>query len=185
MWHSIGRTAVAQVQSLLRGFLQEGSCPFSTVLTVKDIMDLTRQECGETSDRIFPPVVTRCTFLRQIHSDDPSCRAAVARLNAARVAQGLGPCSPQTGGYCKARQRLPETLLPGLQPAAMRVSPMPRPRSRWTKATGRGSEGATPSAGTLIPSTTEWRRSRNAKSGPAEAVLRRRSPLKKRRAIGW
>ena len=111
MWHSIGRTAVAQVQSLLRGCLQEGSCPFSTVLTVKDIMELMRQECVETSDRIFTPVVTLCTFLRQIHSDDPSCRAAVARLNAARVAQGLGPCSPLTGGYCKARQRLPETLL--------------------------------------------------------------------------
>ena len=110
MWHSIGRTAVAQVQSLLRGFLQEGSCPFSTVLTVKDIMDLMRQECVETYDRLFTPVVTLCTFLRHIHRDDPSCRAAVARLNAARVAQGLGPCSPLTGGYCKARQRLPETL---------------------------------------------------------------------------
>ena len=65
-------------------------------------------------DRIFTPVVTLCTFLSQIHSDDPSCRAAVARLNATRVAQGLAPCSPLTGGYCKARQRLPETLLYGL-----------------------------------------------------------------------
>src|SRR5262244_834217 len=114
MWHSIGRTAVAQVQSRLRGFLQEGSCPFSTVLTVKDIVDLMRQECVEPYDRIFTPVVTLCTFLRQIHSDDPSCRAAVARLNALRVAQGLDPCSPLTGGYCKARQRLAEALLHGL-----------------------------------------------------------------------
>jgi hypothetical protein len=116
MMHSIGRTAVAQVQSLLRGFLQEGSCPFSAVLTVKDIVDLLCQECVETADRIFTPVVTLWTFLSQIHSDDPSCRAAVARLNATRVAQGLAPCSPLTGGYCKARQRLPETLLYRLVP---------------------------------------------------------------------
>jgi Transposase DDE domain len=116
MVHTIGRTAVAQVQSLLRGFLQEGSCPFSTVLTVKDIVDLICQECVETADRIFTPVVTLWTFLSQIHSDDPSCRAAVARLNATRVAQGLAPCSPLTGGYCKARQRLPETLLSRLVP---------------------------------------------------------------------
>ena len=116
MIHSIGRTAVAQVQSLLRGFLQERSCPFSAVLTVKDIIDLICQECVETADRIFTPVVTLWTFLSQIHSDDPSCRAAVARLNATRVAQGLAPCSPRTGGYCKARQRLPETLLSRLVP---------------------------------------------------------------------
>jgi len=110
MLHAIGRTAVAQVQSLLRGFLQEGSCPFSTVLTVKDLVDLIRQECVETSERIFTPVVTLWTFLRQMHSDAPSCRAAVARLNATRVAPGLAPCSPLTSGYCKARQRLPATL---------------------------------------------------------------------------
>lgn len=118
MMHPIGRTAVAQVQSLLRGFLQEGPCPFSAVLTVKDIVDLICQECVETADRIFTPVVTLWTFLSPIHSDDPSCRAAVARLNATRVAQGLAPCSPLTGGYCKARQRLPETLLSRLVPVS-------------------------------------------------------------------
>jgi len=107
---------MAQVQSLLRGFLQEGSGPFSAVLTVKDIVDLLCQECVETADRIFTPVVTLWTFLSQIHNDDPSCRAAVARLNATRVAQGLAPCSPLTGGYCKARQRLPETVLYRLVP---------------------------------------------------------------------
>ena len=111
MWHSIGRTALAQLQSLLRGFLQEGSCPFGSVLTVQDIVDLISQECVETGERLFTPLVTLCTFLSQIHSDDPSCRAAVARLNALRVAQGLRPGSPLTGGYCKARHRLPESLL--------------------------------------------------------------------------
>src|SRR5215475_135485 len=118
MLHSIGRTAMAQVQSLLRGFLQDGASPFSSVLTVHDIVDLISQTCVETCDRIFTPVVTLCTFLSQIHSDDPSCRAAVARLNATRVAQGLEPCAPRTGGYCKARQRLPETLLSRLVPGS-------------------------------------------------------------------
>jgi Transposase DDE domain len=118
MMHAIGRTAVAQVQSLLRGFLQEGPCPFSAVLTVKDLVDLICQECVETADRIFTPVGTLWTFLSQIHRDAPSCRAAVARLNATRVAQGLAPCAPLTGGYCKARQRLPETLLSRLVPVS-------------------------------------------------------------------
>lgn len=114
MSHSIGRTALTQLQSLLQGFLQDGAFRFGSVLTAQDIVDLISQTCVETCDRIFTPLVTLWTFLSQIHSDDPSCRAAVARLNATRVAHGLEPCSPLTGGYCKARQRLAESLLHGL-----------------------------------------------------------------------
>jgi hypothetical protein len=55
MLHSIGRIAVTQVQSLLRGFLQDGACPFSSVLTVPDIVDRISQTCIETYDRIFTP----------------------------------------------------------------------------------------------------------------------------------
>ena len=111
MLNPIRGIALVQLKSLLWGFLQECSLPFGSVLTVKDVVAMIREEVVETCDRIFTPLVTLCTFLSQIHSDDPSCRAAVARLNAARVGQGLTPCSPLTGGYCKARQRLPESLL--------------------------------------------------------------------------
>ena len=65
---------------------------------------------GEKSP-IFTPLATLCIFLSQIFSDDHSCRAAVARFLAWRAAAGLPPCSANTGGYCKARQRLPESLL--------------------------------------------------------------------------
>ena len=132
MWHAIGRIALAQLQSLLRGFLQDDSLPFGSVLTVQDIVDLISQEWAETYDRIFTPVVTLWTFLSQLHSDDPSCRAAVARLNATRVAQGLAPCSPLTGGYCKARQRMPETLLHHLVPlSGQRLQPQTPTAGHW------------------------------------------------------
>jgi hypothetical protein len=41
-------------------------------------------------------------------SQDPSCRAAVARLIAHRVSRRQRPCSAETGAYCQARKRLPE-----------------------------------------------------------------------------
>jgi hypothetical protein len=47
-------------------------------------------------------------------SADHSCRAAVARLIAHRIARGLKPCSPRTGAYCQARTRLPETFFADL-----------------------------------------------------------------------
>jgi putative transposase len=51
---------------------------------------------------------TLWTFLSQCLSPDHSCRDAVARFNAWRVARGLKPCSADTGAYCIARSHLPE-----------------------------------------------------------------------------
>jgi hypothetical protein len=60
-------------------------------------------------------LVTLWTFLGQVLGPDRSCRAAVARLLALLGARGAGDggdlCAPDTGPYCKARQRLPEALL--------------------------------------------------------------------------
>jgi hypothetical protein len=112
----IGRTAVAQVQSLRRGFLQAGGFPFNTVMTVHDLVDRLRQTCAETCDRLVTPLVTLGSFVPPIPRDAPSCRAAVARLQATRVAQGLAPCAPRPGGYGTARQRLAASRRHGLLP---------------------------------------------------------------------
>ncbi|WP_165253534.1 IS4 family transposase, partial [Paludisphaera soli] len=51
---------------------------------------------------------TLWVFIGQVLNADQSRRAAVARLIAHRVSQGLEPCSSETGAYCQARKRLPE-----------------------------------------------------------------------------
>ena len=73
--------------------------------------------CAETLSRsegvpvrFFTPLVTLWVFLGQVLSADHSCRAAVARLLAHRLAQGQSPCSAETGAYCQARKRLPESF---------------------------------------------------------------------------
>jgi hypothetical protein len=57
---------------------------------------------------VYTPLVTLRVFLGQVLSADHSCRAAVARLIAYRVARKQRACSPETGAYCLARKRLPE-----------------------------------------------------------------------------
>lgn len=59
---------------------------------------------------IYTPAVTVWVFLSQCLSPDHSCRDAVARLSAWRTAQGLKPCSADTGAYCTARDALPEAV---------------------------------------------------------------------------
>src|SRR5687768_15546810 len=94
---------------LRRQFLQDGDLPFTNVLT-EDVIAEALATVGGWLDRIFSPLVTLWVFLGQVLSADHSCRAAVARLNAHRVARGQRPCSPQTGAYCQARKRLPEAF---------------------------------------------------------------------------
>src|SRR5215471_13750492 len=98
-----------QVNFLRRQFLQDGDLPFTDVLTEGAIKRALATLTGWL-DRVFSPLVTLWVFLGQVLSADHSCRAAVARLIAHRLARGQAPCSPRTGAYCQARQRLPESF---------------------------------------------------------------------------
>jgi hypothetical protein len=53
-------------------------------------------------------------FIGQVLDPDQSCNRALARIQSYRLQLGLKPVSTDTGGYCKARQRLPEQLFKGL-----------------------------------------------------------------------
>src|SRR5215470_9736871 len=108
--HHSNRAALRQQVGLLRRqFLQDGDLPFTDVLTEEVIAQALSAVTGWL-DRIFSPLVTLWVFLGQALSADHSCRAAVARLIAHRLARGQGPCSARTGAYCQARQRLPESF---------------------------------------------------------------------------
>ncbi len=98
-----------QVRALRRQFLQDGDLPFTDALTEEVIAQALAALTGWL-DRIFSPLVTLWVFLGQVLSADHSCRAAVARLIAQRLARGQRPCSPPTGAYCQARRRLPESF---------------------------------------------------------------------------
>jgi hypothetical protein len=114
MTHPIPATAAAQFGDLFRSLVLDPELLFGRVLSEATLTSIIADEAGPTGDRVFTPAVTLATFLAQVHSDDHSCRAAVARLKGWLAARGLPPCSLATGGYCKARQRLPESLLPRL-----------------------------------------------------------------------
>ena len=98
-----------QLNFLRRQFLQDGGLPFTDVLTEEVITQALAAVTGWL-DRVFSPLVTLWVFLGQVLGADHSCRSAVARLIAHRLSRGQRPCSAQTGAYCQARQRLPESF---------------------------------------------------------------------------
>ena len=105
--HSAHRRFPRQVDSLRQQFLQEGRLPFTDVLASDTVSEAIKPIPTPWNHGIFTPLVTLGVFLGQVLSADHSCRAAVARLIAHRVAQGRPPCRSETGAYCQARKRLP------------------------------------------------------------------------------
>src|SRR5262245_4522757 len=113
MLHSNRGALRDQVSFLRRQFLQGGGLPFTDVLT-EEVITQALAAVSSWLNRVFSPVVTLWVFLGQALAADQSCRAAVARLIAHRIAQGLEPCSAESGAYCQARRRLPETFFAGV-----------------------------------------------------------------------
>jgi hypothetical protein len=111
VFHSIARRRTHQIEILRTQFAQSDHLPFADVLTADRLERALREERAHWREAIYTPVLTLWAFLSQIISPDGSCRAAVARVLAWLVSQGESPCTPKTDPYCKARQRLPESLL--------------------------------------------------------------------------
>lgn len=100
----------SEVRFFQQQFLQDGNLPFSDVLSSELIEQLLTALQVGWIDCIYTPLVTLRVFLGQVLSADHSCRAAVARLIAYRVARKERACSAETSAYCQARKRLPEAL---------------------------------------------------------------------------
>jgi Transposase DDE domain len=103
-----------QIETLRAQFAQADGLPFSDVLSGARIERVLDEEGANWREAVYTPLLTLWAFLAQVMSPDGSCRAAVARVLAWLVTQGQPPCTPKTDPYCKARQRLPEALLPRL-----------------------------------------------------------------------
>ena len=87
MRHSHSSSVRQQANFLRRQYLQDARLPFTNVLT-QEFITQALTAVTDWLDRVFSPLVTLWVFLRQIFSADHSCRAAVARLIAHRLARG-------------------------------------------------------------------------------------------------
>ena len=81
------------------------------LLTGPQLFDRLEASLPEHRERLFPPTETLSMFLAQALSADGSCRQVVNDAMVKRVVAGMRPGSTDTGGYCKARARLPLRMI--------------------------------------------------------------------------
>jgi hypothetical protein len=92
-------------------FARNEGLAVADILTEANIQNVLDKHDVTFRDRVFNPITTIWGFLSQVLSEDHSCRDAVSRIIAHRVAGGKAVCSPNMASYCTARSRIPEGVL--------------------------------------------------------------------------
>lgn len=87
---------------------------FFNHLTSSELLDAVEFKLPVYRERLFPPTETLSMFLAQALKPDRSCQSIVNDFTVKRLMRGLQKCSTKTGGYCKARKRLPLALVSGM-----------------------------------------------------------------------
>ena len=97
-------------EAALAPFVTDEGLPFANVLPAEHIEQVCRDEgisFGRSSRSVYNAAVTLWTFLSQVLSGEQrSCRAAALRVLTLSITLGRGPCSADTGMYCRARAKL-------------------------------------------------------------------------------
>lgn len=110
----IPRGLESRFTTLYNSYAQDEGLPFASALTEEQIQRAAVEEgaCfGAETDCVFTPAITTWAFIAQYVSGARTCVAAVARVMVLLVAMRREPCSANTGAYCKARAKLPESFL--------------------------------------------------------------------------
>lgn len=110
------RSLSRRFRLVLASFLHRPDLPFADVLSeeaIEKAFDDEDASFAEDDDAVFTPAVTLWAFLSQVLFKDEqrSCVAAVARVAVLLTALSRGPCSSNTGAYCRARGKLSEKVI--------------------------------------------------------------------------
>ena len=100
-----------QQQRIQKYAKNSDSYQFFNLLTSSELLSTVEEFLPEHRERLYPPTETLSMFLAQALNEDRSCQKAVNDAAIQRMVSGLSASSTATGSYCKARQRLPLTMI--------------------------------------------------------------------------
>ena len=161
-----------------RAFLQSPGLPFGDVLPAAEIAAAFAEEDVAFAERegdVYTPRVTLWAWLSQTVQAgvQRSCDAAVVRVITLHVALGRRPPSPDTGNYCRAREKLPERVIERLvYGAADRLESRVPADWLWQGRHVKIADGTTLLAPDTPANQEAWPQSRSQKPGVGFPILR-------------
>lgn len=112
--HRNHRPTTGQPQRVRHCAGNSDSYAMFNLLTGPQLFEQVEALLPDHRERLYRPTETLSMFLAQALSVDGSCRQVVDDAMVKRVIGGLKPGGTDTGGYCKARGRLPQTMASAL-----------------------------------------------------------------------
>lgn len=163
------RTPSKHTKSFIDNLRKQKTLPFEGLLCVEKIANLLSEH--KYRERIYTPAMTISTFLTQVMGEDQSCQQAVAQATAWFARQGSKMPSVNTAGYCKARARLPESVLSSLaKETAEDIEKEVLPGLLWRKRPIKLPDGTTVSMPDTLANQEAWPQVRSQKKGLDDVV---------------
>jgi len=122
--------AMAQIVGYQKNILKGKSEVSLTDILNSEPCQKILNECREFRDRVYTPMKTIFLFVKQVLNPDKSCKKAVAGAVIDQISAGLPFNSNNTGPYCKARKRLPESAVKSLVKTTGKMA-MKQAQSDW------------------------------------------------------
>lgn len=127
----------------------------------------------EYRNRYYTPDVVIFAFLSQVMGEDQSCQMAVAQIAIYFLKKGIDAPSANTAAYCKARAKLPETVLSGLtRGSAEELEEEALPRWMWRDKHVKLVDGSTISMPDTAANQKEYPQPSSQKDGLGFPIMR-------------
>ena len=167
------RPATGQQQRVRDYASNADSYAMFNILTGPQLFDRVEALLPDHRERMYPPTETLSMFLAQALSSDGSCRQVVNDAMVKRVIGGLKPGSTDTGGYCKARARLPANMVSTLAREAGGI--LSKGAASWWQWRGRQVrlvDGATVTLADTLENQAVYPQSNSQKAGLGFPICR-------------
>lgn len=144
MHDAIGKARTQQQRRIRSRARNSDAYSFFNLLTGPALLDEVESVLPPHRERRYAPTETLSMFLAQALSTDRSCQKAVDEAAIRRLAAGLAPGSTNTGGYCRARERVPTEMVNTLaRYVGQSVSAQAAPAWHWRGRPVRLVDGTT------------------------------------------
>lgn len=101
-----------------RKLIMNSADGFNLLMNQSCIKSILEQSMPDHRERIFTPTFTLHVFNRQVMGLNKSCRGALMEVLPEYLIRTRSSFSTNTGAYCKARQRLPESFISDMTKAS-------------------------------------------------------------------
>lgn len=162
-----------QIKRFCHRFAQGAGHALARAIPRETLLRWVVEETGPYRERLYGPLQTLMLFIEQVLSADQSCQDAVARGLSQRVGLGQGPCSLNSGPYCKARARLALTLIERIgREVGERLRDAQPAAWRWRGREVKLIDGTTVSMPDTPENQAEFPQSRTQKAGLGFPIAR-------------